>query len=306
MRHTPKSLGRSPFLLGLTAAVIILFACPPAVAQATIEARLRDGLLEHFSQQNLLPVMLPRDHAVGDVLEPSGAFRARRKDCFPNLSTEPPKPTATLTALVITDKAEGGFGIGLKRIIDVLLKAGASKSTQMRITFLDQTFVSATTQQIRRAYEATRCPDLKIVLNEGFMDATAKGAALFVLQEVFYARKRVEVEVGTEIDTSAVLKDINAGLSPLQLEASVTAAGKTGKSIVVESNVSLPIAVRVAFLPRTVGGVTLGGKGSNDAEGLMWQDAQKMPPTMRKASNAAAADLMRAETNGEANPLLGD
>lgn len=277
-----------------------------AAAQTSPESRLRDALLNHFTQQNLLPVFLPRDHSVGDVLEPSGAFHARRKDCFPKLSLAQPKPSDSLKTLVVVDRAEGNFGVGIKRLFDALLKVGGTQSSKMTISFFDQTFVSATTADIKRSYSAANCPSLRPLIDGGFMAATGGSGPLFVLQEVYYARKRVSVDLDGSVNADVAIKEVGQSLAPLQLDAKLSAGSTSDSSIVIESKEPVPIAVRVAFLPRTITGVTLGGKGEETISGFLWQPATSMAPVVHQQALAAAARLVSTATSGASNPLLNE
>ena len=143
-----------------TALMLTLWAAVGGAQPEVSEARLRDALLEHFGQDNLLPVFLPRDQRVGDVLQPGGAFFARQATCFPALKVEARKPSDSLKTVVIDIKSEGNFGIGIKRLVDFFAKAGARSATKLAVSFIDETYTSATTLDLRNNYSEKNCPML--------------------------------------------------------------------------------------------------------------------------------------------------
>lgn len=294
-------------MLRVTTALAVTSWAVVAGAQPEVsEARLRDALLKHFGQDNLLPVFLPRDQRVGDVLQPDGAFFARQATCFPTLKVEARKPSDNLKTVVIDMKSEGNFGIGIKRLVDLFARAGASSTTKLTVSFIDETYVSATSLDLRNNYSAKDCPMLSDIVGNRLVRSDQWQPPLLVLQEVFYARKRLSIDVDKGVNASVVLKDVKVVVQPLAVQADLQASTHEGSRIVVVATQAVPIAVRIAFVPRPVTGTLLGGGGNTAVEDYYWEDLRKRPSIGEMKGLKVVTEAIRSATAGDHNPLLKD
>jgi hypothetical protein len=215
------------------AAAMILSSSVIAGEPGISESKLRDELLRHFGQDNLLPVFLPRDHAVGDVLQPDGRFFARQAVCFPALKVMAPKPANSLTSIVVDVRAEGNFGIGLKKLVDVFARAGATSASKITISFTDQVFSGATSLDLQKHYAVKACPALENVVANRLVSVADGNKPLLVLQEVYYARKRVSIEVSKGMDVQATFKEVRGVVQPLGLQAELAAGTRSVAALTI-------------------------------------------------------------------------
>ena len=290
--------------LFMASAVSVLVASTGATAQTTVsEAKLRDELLNHFALDNLIPVFLPRGQEVGDVLEPSGAIKARRSECFPTLQLPGRKDSNSLSEVSLELKAEGGFGIGLKRIVEFFVSTNAQTSTRLKLSFANQQFVSASTNEMVRSFSKAQCPFLSDQVEGKSVAADLFGTPLLVIQEIFYAKKRLSIEVSRSADLQATVKGVETAVVPLG--GNVQVKGSTGNAILVEAVDIVPVAVRVAFLPRPITGALLGGGGSPKVLNYYWQPT-KLNPISDKQGLQVVYESVKNATSGAANPLLSD
>lgn len=271
------------------------------------ESRLRDALLKHFAQDNLVPIFLARPHEVGDVLELTGAKYASRKDCFPTLVTKAPIMTDRLKTVVVNTAAEGNFGINLKRIYEIFAKAGASDKARMTLTFEDQMYVGVTTLDLEKAYAVAKCPQIRTVVHrQSVAGDQLPQPILMVLQEVYLARKKLVVELDRSAGVEAAAKEAADTAVSLGLSAQLKAGVDQSRQLIVESAQQVPVAVRIAFVPKPISGATLGGGGSAGIKGYVWEPAAGTPTAGDREALAVMERAIEAATRGKANPLLND
>ena len=125
-------------------------------------------MVDYFTPQNYVPVLVNRGYTVGDVVEVDGVnFYARALRCFPRL--KPPDPVQTaLTDVLESSSAGVSFGLRLRQIFDS--SAGADLVNRIRITFSDVTVVSVARLDLRDALDRQACPEI----------APLVGASVFV------------------------------------------------------------------------------------------------------------------------------
>ena len=266
--------------------------------------RLRDELMQHFSQDNLVPVFLPRSQEVGDVLDVRGAVYARRADCFPGLVLSKPRPGNTLQEVSISLETEGNFGLGLKQLVSVFASGRASAATRLSIVFTDQHYVSASTMELKNTYSKAKCPFLAAIVEGKAIDVGSVKKPLLVLQEVFYAKKKLAIDVGKDADVGAEFEKVKGALA-LGPSAHLGVKHTSGNQILVESTQSVPVAARLAFLPTAITGTTLGTGGSPAVRKVLWQQASTNPALDAKGMTLIYKEVYNA-TAGEQNPLLTD
>ena len=265
------------------------------------EVQLRDELIQHFARDNLLPVFLPRDQAVGDVLDARGAFFARQKNCFPTLQIPTSKNSDHLTKIVVGSKVEGNFGIGLKRIADFLFKAGASSSARVTITFSDITYSETTTTDLRKAFSKKNCPDLEtLVMGSAMEPPTPLKTPMLVLQEVYYARKEATIELDRGANVGVTVDAVRNVVGSLDLQTSAS----QNDQILISSKDRVPVAVRLAFVPQPITNVTLGGEGSAKLQGYLWQPVFKVKTHAEREGLDVITQAILAATAGNQNPLI--
>jgi len=119
---------------------------------------IRNALVDYFTPQNYVPVLVNRGYTVGDVVEVDGVnFYARALRCFPRL--KPPDPVQTaLTDVLESSSAGVSFGLRLRQIFDS--SAGADLVNRIRITFSDVTVVSVARLDLRDALDRQACPEI--------------------------------------------------------------------------------------------------------------------------------------------------
>lgn len=285
------------------ASVLLVCVMAPANAQiSTSETELREQLLRHFLQDNLLPVFVPRELAVGDVLHANGALFARHRECFPALSVPQPTGADTLKSIVITQKAEGNFGIGLKKIFDLIANLGASSSTITTLTFLDTTVAMASTSELKRTAAVQKCPAIQALVQGKQLAADQAQEPLLVLQEVYYARKQLTIESQKGAKANLSVDEVGKLARTIGLKARIAAAGESGNQIIVASDERVPVAVRLAFVPRPITGATLGGDGNATIRGYVWEGLSAQPTDAQKQGLETILQVMRRQPN----PLVQD
>jgi hypothetical protein len=230
---------------------------------------------------------------------------ARRGDCFPGLKVRPARSSDSLQDVAISWQAEGNFGLSLKSIVGVFASAKTSSNTNLSIAFNDQSYVSASTLELKKAYSKEKCPFLAAIVEGKAEGPEAAKHPFLVLQEVFYAKKMLTIAIGKDADVEAELKKVKAAITPLVASGRLGAQIASGNRIHVESAQSVPIAVRVAFLPTAISGTTLGSGGSPMLKKVYWR-----PSSADAAGNAKNMALIyeaiSADTAGEYNPLIND
>ena len=115
-------------------------------------------MVNYFTPQNYVPVLVNRGYTVGDVVEVDGVnFYARALRCFPRL--KPPDPVQTaLTDVLESSSAGVSFGLRLRQIFDS--SAGADLVNRIRITFSGVTVVSVARLDLRDALDRQACPEI--------------------------------------------------------------------------------------------------------------------------------------------------
>lgn len=289
-----------------TSALVIASFASAACAQDFSESKVRDALLAHFGRDNLLPVFVARPYQVGDVLEPSGAIYARRADCFPTLPQATPTKIEDVRTVVLTRSAEGNFGLGLKRVVDILVKAGAASKTKMTITFEDQSYVGASSMDLRKHFSTKSCGAVATIIKGESIGVAELTQPYLVLQEVYSARKSLVVELDRSVDGEVVAKDMRDTAVSLGLGAEVKAGAAQGTQFIIKAKDVVPIAVRVAFIPRPVSGVKLGGSGDPDTVGYIWEPATRTPTARERDGFEVLRQRVEAATQGNSNPLLSE
>jgi len=281
--------------------VFVICGVAAAVAYADdLEDQLRDQLITHFIKSNLVPILLPRGQDVGDAIDASGAFYAKRTDCFPKLKPPVRSSGNQLEEIVLKSKAEGNFGIGIKRILQVVFGANYAAKSQVKLVFEDVEVASTTTVNLRSTFRANKCPILKAQVGGQYSQGMPK---VFVLQEVYYARKALKVSFDSSADAEAQITQVQGIAKQLGLSAELAAGGTNGSQILVVAKEKVPVAARLAFLPRAITYGTLGSTKSNTVEGYSWEDSSKLTRSAQVQVLSDIVPILDNATSGKDNPL---
>jgi hypothetical protein len=154
----------------------------PSLGEPTACESFRNALVDYFTPQNYVPVMVNRGYTVGDVVEVDKIdFYARALRCFPRL--KPPEPVQTaLTDVLESNSAGMSFGLGLRQIFDS--SAGADLVRQIRIKFSDATVVSVARLDLKDALDLQACPEIAPLVDASITAVDRNRHPFFVVSEV--------------------------------------------------------------------------------------------------------------------------
>jgi hypothetical protein len=207
---------------------------------------IRNALVDYFTPQNYVPVLVNRGYTVGDVVEVDGVnFYARALRCFPRL--KPPDPVQTaLTDVLESSSAGVSFGLRLRQIFDS--SAGADLVNRIRITFSDVTVVSVARLDLRDALDRQACPEIAPLVDATITAADLNRKPFFVVSEVLSGKRQATLTLADRANLGVKADRIAQQVANAQVKVEVTAEGL----ITLTSDVVMPIALKPVTIPKIV------------------------------------------------------
>jgi hypothetical protein len=242
MRTFVRCAGAFAALLGT---LLIAWAIP-ASAQPNAFESFRNALVDYFTPQNFVPVLVNRGYTVGDVVEVDGVdFYARAARCFPRL--KPPEPVQTaLTDVLESNSAGMSFGLRLRQIFDS--SAGADLVHQIRIEFSDVTVVSVARLDLKDALDRQACPEIAPLVDATITGVDRNRKPFFVVSEVLSGKRQATLTLVDKAKLQAKADRIVQQVANAQVKVEVTAEGL----ITLKTDVIMPIALKPVTVPKVV------------------------------------------------------
>jgi hypothetical protein len=217
-------------------------------------------LVAFFKPQHLIPTIIPRDEQPGNVYEMSNLrLLADRNSCFPGLVI--PNATDTILPHVAVKR---GLNAGLALGVDTLASADASlgAAEETNIEFTDAKSVEVPAMTLIAQYNPQNCTFL-----QAEVDATKQfvpmqgGVPLLVIGEVISAKRNLRFVYNDSAKAKAELSLWKGLISRFGVKASANADAASDRSVLVATQIALPVAIRPAFVPDQMAGASLGGGG---------------------------------------------
>lgn len=175
---------------GVTAIFAGLVAAATAIAQSAATPAPRQRVAEEytaaFRDLAMVPVLVPRDHAPGDVLLASGQFRSRASDCFAALDVR------TSSSMLVNVEMSWSAAARVSLLADGIAAAAARGQAEdlVRVRFENVRAVSVSRVDLARKLERDRCPELARSLDLKVADDDTS----LLIGDVLYATPIVTVE----------------------------------------------------------------------------------------------------------------
>ena len=230
-----------------TIVVVIIIECAVSrSAQLGAFESFRNALIDYFTPQNYIPVLVNRGYTVGDVIEVDGVdFYARALRCFSRL--KPPEPVQTALVNVFETNSVGmSFGLWLKQIFDS--SAGADLVDQIRITFSDVTVVSVARRDLRDALDREACPEIAPLIDATITEVDRNKKPFFVVSEVLSGKRQATLTLADKANLRAKADRIAQQVGNAQVRVEVSTEGQ----ITLKSDVVMPIALKPVTVPKVV------------------------------------------------------
>ncbi len=240
---------RAPAAIALAAALLAAAGAGPARAQdgqadaAAVRARLQREYADAFRDLGLVPVLLPRGHAPGDVLAAGGELLSSGADCFEGLV--PRDAPSRLDAVEVSWGAAARLALGADEIAAASAKGNAEDLVALR--FEGARAHTATRRQLRQTVRAEKCPEVARALAE---DAAPGPERWLLIGEVIVARPTARVRRSRGAGAQASLSFLQGLAQRLGLRARAESGGDLSRAEVAEVAVAEPVPV--AFRPAMV------------------------------------------------------
>jgi hypothetical protein len=258
----------------------------PALAQENGVDGFRNALINYFLPLNYVPVLVNRGYAVGDVIDVDGVdFSARARQCFPEL--KPPAPVASsLEDAVQSSSAGVSFGLKLRQIFDST--AGADLERRFRITFSDVTVIAVSRAELKEALDRKACPEIAPLVDGTATPLDRSRKPYFVVSEVIYGKRNAILEFIDKANVQAKADRLARQVGDASLKLQAANHG----SVIVKSDVVLPIALKPVTVPKVIGIADLNGVRSEPEYRLDWLECPKNRPCTTLF--ASFVDLVKA------------
>jgi hypothetical protein len=253
----------------LSAVAIILFTlvieCAVAAsAQPNAFESFRNALVDYFTPQNYVPVLVNRGYTVGDVVDVDGVdFYARALRCFPGL--KPPEPVQTaLTDVLETNSAGMSFGLWLRQIFDS--SVGADLVHQIRIKFSDVMVISVARLDLKDALDRQACPEIAPLVDATITGVDRNRKPFFVVSEVLSGKRQATLTLADKANLQAKADRIAQQVANAQVKVEVTSEGL----VTLKTDVVMPIALKPVTVPKVVLVGQFGNIRGGDQVKLKW------------------------------------
>lgn len=279
--------------------VAALLACILGAPSGRAQASFRDTLqplVNYFGDLRLIPVIVPRGQAVGDVYDLTTLQLVHdHSECFP---TAQPKTLQTeLPPFQSLSKETAFLSFGVSMLGDARASADIERATQ--IGFTDLSVSTITEAGLKQSFNKTACPELEAAISERTSSFFQR--KLVVVGEVYVGHRALQLELSTNADVKAKVRDLAAFFSAGGVSVQVLAgAGAGGRGqIIVKSNQASPIAIRPAFVARPLYDQTMGAdpNKSGSPQFVKWESFDVDLPSqaaLLKAMNQSLVDSATA------------
>jgi len=242
MRKLPRRTG-----VFATALIGLVIECrASAAAPRSAFDSFRDALVDYFTPQNYVPVLVNRGYTVGDVVEVDGVdFFARAARCFPRL--KPPEPVQTsLTDVFETNSTGMSFGLWLKQIFDS--SVGADLVHEIRIKFSEVSVVSVARLDLKDALDRQACPEIVPLIDATITEVDRNKEPFFVVSEVLSGKRQATLTLVDKANLQAKADRIAQQVGNAQVKVEVSDEGR----ITLRNDIVMPIALRPVTVPKVV------------------------------------------------------
>jgi hypothetical protein len=230
---------RGPALL----LALALTGAAPAGAQgptdaAALRAQLQREYAEAFRNAGLLPILLPRGHAPGDVIASSGEMLSRGRECFDGL--RPDEAPSRVDAIDLSWNAAARLALGVDAAGTATARGNAEDRVQLRFEGARALLVSR--RGLHDSLRAGACPEVEHALKAATPPA---GTPWLLIGEVILAKPVARVSRSRTGGANLSFLQ-RLGVTVLRLEGGADLA----RAQVAE--VTVTEAVPVAFRPAVV------------------------------------------------------
>jgi hypothetical protein len=158
-----KHLARAVFML---AGVLGLASAQSPSADA-LRLEAAKEYVTVFRDNGLVPILLPRGHAPGDVVAASGEILSRRSDCFAELDLR--DEPSRLPNVELSWSAAARFTLAADQLAEAAARGNAEHIVKVR--FEGVRAVNVSRQQLQAQVRAAACPDLARALRDNVIPA---------------------------------------------------------------------------------------------------------------------------------------
>lgn len=242
--HAAHAAGRRLRPVWLVALPLVLLAAPASPQSAATQEQLMREYVEAFRAHELVPVLIPMGHEVGDVLDRLGMeFIRRRDECFAGLA--PREQPSRLPNIELGALAAIRLGLGLDRLGEADLRAVGSSRFILR--FENVTLETVSQGQLQQAVRAEACPDVARLVNK---DPQALAQTSFLVGTLIRARSVVRIERdrqgGGNVSTSWLTAFAERFGLRLRLSGGTTL--EAARTVEFGSDAVLPVGFRPALI----------------------------------------------------------
>jgi hypothetical protein len=216
---------------------------------------LKRRLASYFRDYGLLPVLIARGHAVGDVIALEHQEIIRRGSMsFPRLEAFRKAPS-TLPSIVHVSDRSVGFALGLAKLLR--LDVRDKDEVRTTISFRDAEIETVAVDDLLHAL-APDSADLRPLLERG-EPVTLAGRPVAIVAGILHARREARIESRDETAAKAVADALSAAVTGLPFDVSAraeAAAAERGQVVLVSKKLEA-VAFQPSHIPRvTAGAVT--------------------------------------------------
>jgi hypothetical protein len=213
---------------------------------------LKRRLVSYFADFGLLPILISRGHAIGDVIALEHQEIIRRGEaCFPRLKTSR-KAASTLPSIVHVTDMSLSFALGLAKLLR--LTARGSNEVRTTISFRDAEIETVALDDLSRAL-ALGSADLRPLLDGG-EPVTLAGRPVVIVAGIMHARREARIESRDEKKVKAVADALSAAVTGLPFDVSAQAEGAAatrGQAVLVSKKPEA-VAFQPSHIPRMTAG----------------------------------------------------
>jgi hypothetical protein len=245
-------------------APLVILGADASVAQPNALESFRNALIDYFTQQNYVPVLVNRGYTVGDVVEVDGVnFYARSPRCFPRLQAPQPVPAALIDVL---QTSSGGisFGLRLRQLFDS--SAGVNLVNRIDIRFSEVTVVSVARLDLKDALDRQACPEIVPLVDATVTAVDRNRKPFFVVSEVMSGKRQVTLSLADKADLRVKADRIAQQVADAQIKVEITADGL----ITLKSDVVMPLALKPITIPKVILVGQFGGLRGGEQVELKW------------------------------------
>lgn len=213
----------------------------PADSASALRLQAAAEYVAAFHDTGLVPILVPRGHAPGDVIAASGEILSRRSDCFDTLDLR--DEPSRLPNVELSWSAAARITLAATDIAEADARANAENLVAVR--FEGVRSISTSRWQLQNRVRTSACPDLARALADGAIPA----AEWLVIGEVLVAKPIVRLR---RAQSGKASLSFLAGLAQ-RLGLTARAEGDLNRAASAElvPAEAAPVAFRPALVPVT-------------------------------------------------------